>query len=43
MKEADLNLAIISFYLLFMLSYGWVTEQSFLGPFALYFSANPSF
>jgi hypothetical protein len=32
MKDVDLNLAIISFYLLFMVSYGWVTEQSFLDP-----------
>ncbi len=32
MKDIDLNLAIISFYLLFMVSYGWVTEQSFLDP-----------
>ncbi|MCL4430217.1 MAG: glycosyltransferase 87 family protein, partial [Chloroflexi bacterium] len=37
MKVADLNLAIISFYLLFMLSYGWVTEQSFLDPLPFIF------
>jgi hypothetical protein len=37
MKEADLNLAIISFYMLFMLSYGWVTEQSFLDPLPFIF------
>ncbi len=30
MKEADLNLALISFYVFFMVSYGWVTEQNFL-------------
>ena len=37
MKEADLNLAIISFYLLFMVSYGWVTEQTFLDPLPFIF------
>lgn len=30
MMMADLNLSIISFYILFLISYGWVTEQSFL-------------
>ena len=30
MKEAELNLALISFYVFFMVSYGWVTEQNFL-------------
>ena len=30
MKEADLNLALISFYVFFMVTYGWVTEQNFL-------------
>ncbi len=32
MNEADLNLAIISFYLLFMISYSWISEQTFLDP-----------
>ena len=30
MDGRDLNLAIITFYMLFLLSYGWVTEQSFV-------------
>jgi hypothetical protein len=30
MKETDLNLALISFYVFFMVTYGWVTEQNFL-------------
>ncbi len=30
MNEADLSLALISFYVLFMISYSWVTEQTFL-------------
>jgi hypothetical protein len=37
MIEADLNLALISFYLLFMMSYGWVTEQTFLDPLPFIF------
>jgi hypothetical protein len=28
--EADLNLSIISLFALFMITYGWVTEQTFL-------------
>ena len=30
--ESDLVLSIISFYLLFIISYGWITEQTFLDP-----------
>jgi Gpi18-like mannosyltransferase len=30
MKEAELNLALISFYVFFMVTYSWVTEQNFL-------------
>ncbi len=30
--EADLSLSIVSFYLLFMVSYVWVAEQTFLDP-----------
>ena len=30
MDESDFNLALISFYLLFMISYAWVPEQSFV-------------
>ena len=37
MNEASLNLALISFYFLFMMSYGWVTEQTFLDPLAFIF------
>ncbi len=37
MSEADLNLALISFYVLFMISYGWVTEQTFLDPLPFIF------
>ncbi|MGE5554921.1 MAG: glycosyltransferase 87 family protein [Methanocella sp.] len=37
MKMADLNLAIISFYIWFLISYGWVTEQSFLDPLPFIF------
>jgi hypothetical protein len=32
MDAADLNLALISFYVLFMVSYAWISEQSFLDP-----------
>lgn len=35
--EADLNLSIISFYVLFMISYGWVTEQAFIDPLPFVF------
>ena len=33
----DLNLSIISFYVFFMISYGWVTEQTFLDPLPFIF------
>jgi hypothetical protein len=36
-KEPDFNLAIISFYIIFMLSYIWVTEQMFLDPLPFIF------
>jgi uncharacterized membrane protein len=32
MTEAELGLSLISFYLLFMVTYSWVTEQTFLDP-----------
>ncbi len=37
MSDADLNLALISFYVLFMISYGWVTEQTFVDPLPFIF------
>jgi hypothetical protein len=37
MNDADLNLSIISFYLLFMITYGWVSEQTFLDPLPFIF------
>lgn len=37
LNEADFNLSLISFYLLFMISYGWVTEQTFLDPLPFIF------
>ena len=37
MSEADLSLSLISFYLLFMISYGWITEQTFLDPLPFIF------
>jgi hypothetical protein len=37
MDEADLNLSLISFYLLFLLSYGFVPEQAFLDPLPFIF------
>ena len=37
LDEIDLNLSIISFYVFFMISYGWVTEQTFLDPLAFIF------
>ena len=30
--DADLNLSLISLYVLFMITYGWVSEQTFLDP-----------
>jgi Gpi18-like mannosyltransferase len=35
--EASLNLSLISFYLLFMLTYSWVSEQTFLDPLPFIF------
>jgi hypothetical protein len=35
--EKDFVLSIISFYILFMLSYGWVSEQTFLDPLPFIF------
>lgn len=32
LDDGDLNLALISLYVLFMITYGWVTEQTFLDP-----------
>ena len=37
MEDADLNLALISFFFLFMLSYAWVPEQMFLDPLPFLF------
>ncbi len=37
LEKADLNLSLITFYLLFMMSYGWVTEQSFIDPLPFIF------
>jgi hypothetical protein len=37
MGDADLNLALISFYVFFMISYSWVTEQMFLDPLPFIF------
>jgi hypothetical protein len=37
MKEPQFNLAIISLYMVFMLSYGWVTEQTYLDPLPFIF------
>ena len=37
LDEIDLNLSIISFYVFFMISYGWVTEQTFLDPLPFIF------
>jgi Gpi18-like mannosyltransferase len=37
MSDADLNLALISFYVLFMVSYSWVPEQMFLDPLPFIF------
>ena len=32
MNDAALNLSLISMYVLFMITYGWITEQTFLDP-----------
>jgi hypothetical protein len=37
LKEPQFNLAIMSLYLVFMLSYSWVTEQTFLDPLPFIF------
>lgn len=37
MDEADLNLSLISLYLLFLVSYGFVPEQAFLDPLPFIF------
>jgi hypothetical protein len=37
MKEEQFNLALISLFIVFMLSYSWVTEQSFLDPLPFIF------
>jgi hypothetical protein len=37
MGTGDLNLALISFYVLFMISYSWVSEQTFLDPLPFIF------
>jgi hypothetical protein len=45
MNDRDLNLSIVSLYVLFMISYVWVSEQSFLDPlpfiFLLIFAYRP--
>jgi hypothetical protein len=37
MSDGDLNLSLISFYLLFMISYAWVSEQMFIDPLPFIF------
>jgi len=37
LDKADLNLSLISLYILFMISYGWVTEQTFVDPLPFIF------
>lgn len=37
LDNAELNIALITFYLFFMISYGWVTEQSFVDPLPFIF------
>lgn len=37
LNETDLNLSLISLYILFMISYAWVTEQFFLDPLPFIF------
>ena len=45
MDERDLNFSIVSMYILFLISYGWVTEQLFIYPlpfiFLLIFAYRP--
>lgn len=41
--DADLNLSIISLYLLFMITYAWVTEQTFLDPLPFIFLQTLAF
>jgi hypothetical protein len=41
MDDAALCLSIVSFYVLFMITYAWVPEQTFVDP-AVYLPANPS-
>ena len=36
-EKADLNLALITFYAVFMISYGWVTEQTLIDPLPFIF------
>ncbi len=37
MDESELTLSLISLYILFMITYGWVTEQTFLDPLLFIF------
>jgi hypothetical protein len=37
MTEAEFSLSLISFYVLFMISYAWVSEQTFLDPLPFIF------
>jgi hypothetical protein len=37
MDTADFNLSLISFYVLFIIFYGWATEQTFLDPLPFIF------
>ena len=37
LNDEDLNLSIISMYVLFMITYGWVGEQTFLDPLPFIF------
>jgi hypothetical protein len=37
MDESELTISLISLYILFMITYGWVTEQTFLDPLPFIF------
>ena len=41
--EKDLVLSIISFYILFMFYYGWISEQTFIDPLPFFFLAILAF
>jgi Gpi18-like mannosyltransferase len=37
LKRSDFSFSIVSFYLIFIISYGWVSEQSFIDPLPFIF------